>query len=90
MDKMGIEALEKTLKKNIGANAMISICHKLYGTQKVKCELDYIFDTERIGVKIKNVHDIFIYRDNWMNYGTKDGIFFADDMMEIRIKLDMQ
>ena len=79
--------LEETLKKNNGKDAMISISHKLYGNQKIKCKLDYIFDDGRIGFKAINGQDIFIYKNHIKNYGTKDGIYFADDLMEIRIKL---
>ena len=90
MDKTGIEALIEALEKNRGAGAIISICHQLYGNQKVKCDLDYIFDTDRVGVRVKSGQEIFIYRKNLISYGTKDGIYFADDLMEIKIKLDVQ
>ena len=33
--KKGINILEETLSKNKGADATISISHKLYGTQKI-------------------------------------------------------
>ena len=87
METKGINILEETLKKNNGKDAMISISHKLYGNQKIKCKLDYIFDDERIGFKSINLKYIFIYKDDIKNYGTKVGIYFADDLMEIRIKL---
>lgn len=90
MDKKGIETLKKSLEKNRGAGATISICHKLYGLQKVKCELNYIFDAERIGVKIKSGQELFIYRSDLINFGIEDGIYFADNMMEIKIQLHVQ
>ncbi len=90
MDKKGIETLKETLRKNRGVGAMISICHQLYGTQKVKCDLDYIFDTERIGVRIKSGQELFIYRNNLRDYGIKNGIYIADDMMKIEIQLNRQ
>lgn len=89
MDKMGIETLKTALQKNRGAGAMISICHKLYGEQKIKCDLDYIFDTERIGVRVKSGQELFIYKNKLTQYGTEDGIYFADDLMEIKIKLNV-
>lgn len=90
MDKKGIETLKRVLEENRGAGAMISICHKLYGLQKVKCDLDYIFDTDRIGVRVKSGQELFIYRNDLINFGIEDGIYFADDMMEIKIQLHVQ
>lgn len=90
MEIKGINILEEVLSKNNGKDATISISHKLYGDQKIRCELDYIFDNERIGFKAINGQEIFIYRQDLINYGTKDGIYFADNVMEIRIKLNEQ
>ena len=87
MEIKGINILEEAFIKNNGEDALISISHKLYGDQKIKCELDYIFDEERIGFKTVNGQEIFIYRQDLVDYGTKDGIYFADNIMEIRIKL---
>ena len=84
----GINMLEKILKENKGLDAIISISHKLYGPQKIKCELDYIFDNERIGFRVKNGQEIFIYKSDIIYYGIKDGIYFADNIMEIDIKLN--
>ena len=86
--KKGINILEETLKENNGNDAIISISHKLYGAQKIKCKLDYIFDSERIGFMVNHEHEIFIYRTDIIDYGIKDGIYFADNIMEIKIKLD--
>ena len=87
--KKGINILEETLRENKGVDAIISIYHKLYGSQKIRCDLDYIFDSERIGFRVKNGQEIFIYRPDIINYGVKDGIYFADNIMEINIKLNM-
>ena len=86
--KKGINILEKTLRENKGIDAIISISHKLYGVQKVKCKLDYIFDNDRIGFRVKNGQEIFIYKSDLIDCGVKDGIYFADNMMEINIKLN--
>ena len=90
METKGINILEKAFYKGNGKDAMISISHKLYGNQKIKCALDYIFDNERIGFKAINEQEIFIYRKDLIDYGVKDGIYFADNVMEIRIKLNEQ
>ena len=83
----GMNILEKALKNSNGMDAIISISHKLYGPQKIKCELDYIFDEERIGFRTKVGQEIFIYRVDLIDYGIKDGIYFADNIMEINIKV---
>ena len=88
--KKGINILEKILKENKGVDATIGISHKLYGPQKIKCKLDYIFDNERIGLRVKNGQEIFIYKSDIIDYGIKDGIYFADNVMVINIKLHGQ
>ena len=88
--KKGINILEKTLRENKGVDACIGIYHKLYGPQKIKCELDYIFDNERIGFRVKNGQEIFIYKSDIVDYNIEDGIYFADNIMEINIKLHVQ
>lgn len=90
MEKKGINIIEEALKKHNGKDATISISHKLYGNQKLKLELDCIFDDNRVGFRVKNGQEIFVYRNEIVNYGTKDGIYFADDLMEIKIKLHKQ
>ena len=87
MDKMGIKTLEEILKKNRWEDAIVSISHKLYGNQKIKCKLDDIVDAERIGVKVKSGQELFIYKNDLVGYSIKDDIYFADELMEIRIKL---
>ena len=86
MEKKGVNILEDELKKYNGKDAIISISHKLYGEQKIKCKLDYIFDECRVGFKSKDGQEIFVYRNNLV-FSIKDDIYFADDIMEIRIKL---
>jgi hypothetical protein len=86
--KKGINILEETLRENNGVDAIISISHKLYGDQKIRCVLDYIFDSERVGFRVKNGQEIFIYQSDIIDYGIKDGIYFADNLMEIKIKLN--
>lgn len=86
--KKGINTLEEILRENQWEDAIISIFHKLYGTQKIKCKLDCILDKQRIGFKVKNENEIYIYRVDLIDYGVKDGIYFADDIMKINIKLN--
>ena len=88
MEIKGMNILEEALKEYNGKDAIVSISHKLYGLQKIKLKLDYIFDNERVGFRAKNGHEIFAYKKHLVDYGTKDGIYFADDLMEIIIKLN--
>lgn len=88
--KKGINILEEALSKSNGADAIISISHKLYGEQKIKCKMNCILDDERVGFMVKNGQEIFIYKSDIVDYGVKDGICFADNIMEINIKLHWQ
>lgn len=85
MEIKGVNILEE-LKKYHGADVLICI-YDLYGIQKYKCNLDYIFDDKRIGFKFKD-REIFIYRVDLVDYSIKDGIYFADDVRKISIKLN--
>ena len=84
----GINAIEEILKRNKGEDAIISISHKLYGNQKLKLKLDCIVDENRIGVRVKNGQEIFVYKNEMIDCGIKDGIYIADDLMKISIKLN--
>lgn len=88
METKGINILAKALKEYNGKDAIVSISHKLYGLQKIQTQLDFIMDNERIGVRVKNGQEIFVYQKDLVDYSTKDGIYFADDLMEIIIKLN--
>lgn len=83
----GINILEKSLRENNGADVMVYISHILYGNQKLKCNLDYIFDNEHIGLCVGKQR-LYINQQDIVDYGINDGIYFADDIMEIRIKLN--
>ena len=88
MEIKGINAIEEILKRNKGEDAIISISHKLYGNQKLKLKLDCIVDENRIGVRVKNGQEIFVYKNEMIDCGIKDGIYIADDLMKISIKLN--
>ena len=87
MEIKGINIIEKALKDIKGKVATISTFHKLYGSQTIRCSLDYIWDEERVGFRVKNGQEIFVYKTELVDYGTKDGIYFADDLMKISIKI---
>ena len=84
--KRHIRELIKAMEKITGEDAEISIFHKLYGDQKLRSLFSPILN-ERIGFKIKE-QEIYVYRDNVKRISLNDGICFADDVMEIQIKLN--
>lgn len=85
MKTKGIYNVEKALTKYNGEDAVISISHALYGGQQLKCKLDCIFDEQRVGFRIGN-QEIFVYKNEIVDCGIEDGIYFADDIMEVKIK----
>lgn len=87
METKGINILEEKLKEYQWGDAMISISHKLYGAQKLKIKLNYIWDNERVGFRVASGQEIFVYKQDLVDYGTKDGIYFADELMKIEIKI---
>lgn len=88
METKGINELKKVLEKHNGEDAVISISHKLYGNEKkIKCKLDYFLDERRIGLRVKNGQELYIYNNELQDYETNDNIFFEDDVMRIDIKL---
>ena len=87
MKTNGIDVLEKTLRKNKGADVLICISHNLYGDQKIKTQLYGIFNKKQVGFCVGS-QKIFINRGEIVDYGVDDGIYFADDLMKIKIKLN--
>lgn len=88
METKGINELKKVLEKHNGEDAVISISHKLYGNEKkIKYKLDYFLDERRIGLRVKNGQELYIYNNELQDYETNDNIFFEDDVMRIDIKL---
>lgn len=84
----GIGNLEKALKEHGGDDAVISISHKLYGDQKIKCKLDCIVDEERIGFLVKTGQEIYMYKDDVKDYCVDDGIVFSDDVMDVKLQFN--
>lgn len=86
MEIKGINELKKELKKHNGENAAISISHKLYKGEKIKCKFDYIFDENRIGFRIKNGQEIYVYKNELLGCGIDNNyIYFEDDVMHVDI-----
>ena len=87
---MNIKGINELLEKYNGKDATIRISHKLFGTQKIELKLSYIFDKNRIGFRVGNGQEIFIYTNDIIYFGIGNGIYFADDLMRIDIKLHEQ
>lgn len=88
--KVKIKGINELLNKYSGKDATIRISHKLFGMQKIKTELDYIFDEDRIGFRVGNGQEIFIYIKDLVEFGIGGSIYFADDVMKLEIKLNEQ
>lgn len=86
MEIKGINELKSALERHNGEDAVISISHKIYGDEKIKCRPEYFIDEKRIGFRIKEGQEFYIYRDELQNWGIDDGIFFEDDVMRVSIK----
>lgn len=84
--KKEIKELIKAMSKITGEDAEISIFHKLYGEQKLKCTFCPIV-SEKIGFNIKG-QEIYINRDKITKIYLANSICFADDIMEIQIKTE--
>lgn len=84
---MKTKGLENALREIQGADVMVYISHALYGDQKIKTKLQYVYNDEQVGLYVGE-QKIYINKGDIKNYGVKDGIFFADDIMEIKIKLN--
>lgn len=88
MATKGTEILEKFLKQNNGKSAVISTSHKLYGDQKIKCELDCIVDDERIGFRVKNGQELYMYKNEIESVSINDFVVFEDDVMRVSIQIE--
>lgn len=84
--KKEIKELIKAMESIKGDGAEISIVHKLYGDQKLRCEF-FPLIREKIGFNIKG-QEIYIDENKINKVCLEDGIYFADDVMEIHIKTE--
>ena len=85
MEIKGINELKKVLEKHNGEDAVISISHKIYKDEKIKCNPEYFMDDKRMGFRIKPGQEVYIYRDELQNWGIDNEIFFEDDVMRVSI-----
>lgn len=83
--KKEIKELISAMQKIKREDAEISISHKLYGEQKIRCNFTPITD-ERVGFYV-NKHDIYINKNEIKNIKLGHDIYFSDGLMEIMIKI---
>lgn len=86
METKGINELMKVLQKHNGENAVVSISHKIYTSEKIKCNPECFMDDKRMGFRIKPGQEVYIYRNELQDWGIGNEIFFEDDVMKISIK----
>ena len=78
------------IKELQGQQVLIQIAHKLYGDQKIKCAFQLLEDEKRLGFLVGK-QEIYIAKDKIVRYGIEGNLcYFADDLMEIKIKLHEQ
>ena len=90
MEDTKVKDIKGILEKYNGKDAIIRISHKLFGTQEIETKLDLIFDGDRVGFRVGNGQEIYIYTKDMVDYGIEGSIYFADDVMRIDIKLNEQ
>lgn len=86
METKGINELKKALEKHNGEDAVISISHKIYKGERFECKPECFIDEKRIGFRIKEGQEFYIYRNELQNWGIDNEIFFEDDVMRISFK----
>lgn len=85
MEIKGISELKNALELHNGKDAVISISHKLYGDQKIKCKLNFFADEKRVGIRIKSGQELYVRKDGLYVDVIDDHILLADDMVCMNI-----
>lgn len=85
---MVTKGIERVLEQYNGEDAVISIFHKLYGNQKIKCKLDCVIDDNRIGFRAGNGQEIYLYTNEIVDCGNDGTVWFADKVMKIDMKFE--
>lgn len=85
---MVTKGIERVLRQHNGEDAVISISHKLYGGQKIKCELDCVIDENRIGFRARNGQEVYMYKNEIVDFCTDGALWFEDDVMRISVQFE--
>lgn len=80
-----IKNLTDILKAIKGEDVKINISHKLYGDQQIRCIFSPIVN-EHIGFNIKG-QSIYMDKKGIQKICLENNIYFADDVMEITIRV---
>ena len=79
--------LKSVLELYNGRDAVVSISHKLYGIEKVKCKLNFFVDEKRVGIRIKSGQELYVRKDGLYVDIIDDHILLADDMVHMNISV---
>ena len=83
---IGIRDFIKEIKNIEGRRVNVSIAHKLYGNQTIRCNIQILDDESRLGFHINN-QDIYINKTELCDFGiTKGTYYFASKLMRIELK----
>lgn len=83
----GIRDFIEEMKKDIeGKRVNIKTAHKLYGNQKIECDLKVVDDESRLGFHV-NGQDIYVDKYELCDFGIIEGTYhFASELMCIELK----
>lgn len=83
---IGIRDFIKEIKNIEGCKTDIEINHKLYGNQRIECNIQILDDESRLGFHINN-QDIYIDKAELCDFGIIKGTYyFASKLMRIELK----
>lgn len=85
---MGFRDFINEIKGIEGDRVNIDILHKLYGNQKMHCDLQVLDDESRLGFHFAATNqEIYIEKEKICDFGIKKGVYyFASDLMRIELK----
>lgn len=87
MIKYGIEELKNIFEKFSGKDAVICTSHQIFGDWKIRCKLIFFMDDQRLGVRVSEWNELYVYRDKLYIDVVDNYIMLADDMMRMEIAL---
>lgn len=82
-----IGELKNVLKLYNGRDAVVSISHKLYGIEKIKCKLNFFVDEKCVGIRIKSGQELYVRKNGLYVDVIDDHILLADDMVRMNISM---
>lgn len=87
MIKHGIEELKNVFEKFIGKDAVICTFHQIFGKWEIRCTFNFFMDDQRLGIRIREGDELYVYRDKLYIDVIDNHILLADDMLRMEIFL---